>query len=113
MKDTTIPAGVLKTMQDFYDKDLLKSFDQNLVHEPMGTEDTETDPVHPSHYKLPNGMQVIDVEVAMFGKEWVQHHCICTAVEYLLRHMQKNGTEDVKKASWWVQHYLKLAEEEA
>ena len=70
----------------------------------------ETDPVHPNHYMLPGGMQVIDVEVAMFGKEWVMHHCICTAVEYLLRHRQKNGDEDVKKAKWWIEEWAKLKE---
>lgn len=73
----------------------------------------EPDPVNPIHYMLPDGLQVVDVEMAMFGKQAVMDHCMCTAVEYLLRHKQKNGLEDVKKASWWVQHYLKLAEEDA
>ena len=72
----------------------------------------ETDPVHPNHYMLPGGMQVIDVEVAMFGREWVMHHCICTAVEYLLRHRQKNGDEDVKKAKWWIEEWAKLKEDD-
>ena len=71
----------------------------------------ETDPVHPAHYMLPGGLQVIDVEVAMFGREWVMHHCICTAVEYLLRHRQKNGDEDVKKALWWMEEWRKLKED--
>lgn len=70
------------------------------------------DAVRPNHYKLPGGMEVIDVEIAMFGKEWVQHHCICTAVEYLLRHTQKNGAEDVKKAKWWIDKWCELEEKD-
>lgn len=66
------------------------------------------DNVHPQHYKLPGGMEVIDVEVAMFGKEAVMHHCFCTAAEYILRHMQKNGVEDIKKAHWWLEKYIEL-----
>jgi len=69
---------------------------------------SSTDAVHPQHYKLPGGMEVIDVEVAMFGKEAVMHHCFCTAAEYILRHMQKNGVEDIKKAHWWLEKYIEL-----
>lgn len=69
---------------------------------------TEPDNVHPNHYKLPNGMQVVDVEVAMFGKEAVQAHCLSTALEYILRHKQKSGVEDIRKAHWWLSEYLEL-----
>ena len=73
------------------------------------------DAVHPDHYKLPNGMQVIDVEVAMLGKAAVQEHCLCTAVEYILRHKGKNGAEDIRKAHWWLSTWVELedANEEA
>lgn len=73
------------------------------------------DAVHPDHYKLPNGMQVVDVEVAMFGKAAVQEHCLCTAVEYILRHKGKNGAEDIRKAHWWLSKWVELedANEEA
>lgn len=73
------------------------------------------DAVHPNHYKLPNGMQVVDVEVAMLGKEAVQEHCLCTAVEYILRHKGKNGAEDIRKAHWWLSKWVELegAHEEA
>ena len=66
------------------------------------------DAVHPNHYKLPNGMQVIDVEVAMLGKAAVQEHCLCTAVEYILRHKGKNGAEDIRKAHWWLSKWVEL-----
>ena len=64
--------------------------------------------VHPNHYKLPNGMQVVDVEVAMLGKEAVQEHCLCTAAEYILQHKGKNGVEDIRKAHWWIEKFLEL-----
>ena len=66
------------------------------------------DNVNPNHYKLPNDMQVVDVEVAMFGKEAVQAHALCTAVEYVLRHKGKNGAEDIRKAYWWLAKYIEL-----
>ena len=75
----------------------------------------KNDAVHPNHYKLPNGMQVVDVEVAMLGKAAVQEHCLCTAVEYILRHKGKNGAEDIRKAHWWISKWIELegANEEA
>lgn len=66
------------------------------------------DNVRPNHYKLPNGMEVVDVELAMLGKEELKAHCLCTAVEYILRHKQKNGSEDIKKANWWLSKYIEL-----
>ena len=98
-------------MSDFYSPELLAAL-KKAASADKEIDEAELDPVHPNHYKLPGGMQVIDVEMAMFGKQAVMDHCICTAVEYLLRHRRKNGVEDVKKAGWWVQHYLELAEEE-
>ena len=68
----------------------------------------EIDNVHPQHYKLPGGMEVIDIEVAMFGREAVMHHCFCTAAEYILRHVQKNGVEDIRKAHWWLSKFIEL-----
>lgn len=64
----------------------------------------------PKHYELPNGMEVIDVEVATQGREAVMEHCICTALEYLMRHKKKNGYEDVRKAQWWLSKYIELFE---
>lgn len=75
------------------------------------TETSLKDAIHPHHYKLPGGMQVVDVEVAMFGREAVMAHCLCTAAEYILRSQQKNGVEDIKKAHWWLCEYLELEAE--
>jgi hypothetical protein len=66
----------------------------------------------PKHYALPGGLEVIDVEVATQGREAVQNHCICTALEYLLRSTRKNGAEDVEKARWWLNKWHELREGE-
>lgn len=62
----------------------------------------------PAHYQLPGGLEVIDVEVATQGREAVMEHCICAALEYLLRHKHKGGDEDVRKAHWWLQRWTEL-----
>lgn len=68
-----------------------------------------SDPVdHPKHYELPCGMEVVDVEIATQGPDSVKDHCICAAIEYLLRHKRKNGVEDVRKAHWWLSKYIEL-----
>ena len=68
-----------------------------------------SDPVnHPTHYELPGGMEVVDVEIATQGPDSVKDHCICAAIEYLLRHKRKNGVEDVRKAHWWLSKYIEL-----
>ena len=66
----------------------------------------------PKHYALPGDMEVIDVEVATQGVEAVKEHCVCAAIEYLLRHKKKNGDEDVRKAQWWLSKYVELTEKE-
>ena len=79
---------------------------------------SETDPTtdmvnSPTHYALPGGMEVIDVEIATQGEEAVKEHCICAAIEYLLRRKKKNGDEDVRKAHWWLSKYIEILEKEA
>lgn len=68
------------------------------------------DVVHPEHYQLPGGMQVVDIELAVFGRAALMEHCLCSATEYILRHKRKNGLEDIRKAQWWIGKYLELAE---
>ena len=78
------------------------------LREACKPDEDSADAVHPNHYKLPGGMQVIDVEVALFGKAAVKEHCLCTAAEYILRHKGKNGVEDIRKAHWWIKMFLEL-----
>lgn len=99
----------LKAIEDAKSAKELAAIPRPKVAPP--TETSLKDAVHPHHYKLPCGMQVVDVEVAMFGREAVMAHCLCTASEYILRSRQKNGVEDIKKAHWWLCEYLELEAE--
>ena len=64
---------------------------------------------HPSHYEL-DEFECIDVMMATQGAEAVKNFCICNAFKYIYRHRRKNGTEDIKKAIWYLQKYIELEE---
>ena len=73
---------------------------------------TADDPVdHPSHYTH-GSMECIDAMVETQGKNAVQHFCICNAFKYLWRWRGKNGTEDIKKAAWYLNKAIQLEESE-
>ena len=64
---------------------------------------------HPSHYETGN-FECIDVMIETQGKEAVMDFCVCNAFKYIYRHNNKNGIEDVKKAKWYLDKYIELAE---
>ena len=64
---------------------------------------------HPPHYES-GKFECIDVMVETQGSKAVQHFCICNAFKYLYRHKRKNGLEDIKKAIWYLNKYVKLEE---
>lgn len=64
---------------------------------------------HPSHYET-GKFECIEVMEETQGKEAVMDFCICNALKYLYRHKRKNGIEDIKKARWYIEKYIELAE---
>ena len=64
---------------------------------------------HPSHYES-GKFECIEVMEETQGKEAVMDFCICNAFKYLYRHNRKNGIEDIKKAKWYIDKYIELAE---
>lgn len=64
---------------------------------------------HPSHYETGN-FECIDVMIETQGKEAVMDFCVCNAFKYIYRHNNKNGVEDIKKAKWYLDKYIELAE---
>lgn len=36
--------------------------------------------------------------------------CLCNAFKYIWRHSRKNGVEDIRKAKWYIDKYLELAD---
>lgn len=68
------------------------------------------DPVnHPSHYAV-GKFECIDVMQAVFGVDMVKSYCILNAFKYLWRFLRKNGTEDIKKAIWYLSKWVELSE---
>ena len=53
---------------------------------------------HPQHYnRHPSGVEAIDI-VQYMG------FCLGNAFKYVYRYQHKNGTEDLKKAIWYLRH---------
>lgn len=65
---------------------------------------------HPKHYELPNGVEVFDVISGSFGDEAIKGFCIGNVIKYVCRHERKNGIEDLRKAKWYLDKYLEIAE---
>lgn len=66
---------------------------------------------HPTHYET-GKFECIDVMEETQGKEAVMDFCVCNAMKYLYRHKRKNGIEDIKKAKWYIEKYIELAEKD-
>lgn len=62
---------------------------------------------HPSHYDT-GKYECIDVMLETQGVDAVKDFCICNAFKYLYRHNNKNGSEDISKAHWYLTKYLEL-----
>ena len=67
---------------------------------------------HPSHYDS-GKYECIDVMMDTQGADATMSFCLCNAFKYLWRHKQKNGIEDVKKAKWYLEKYIEVAEEDS
>lgn len=66
---------------------------------------------HPSHYNQ-GGIECIDAMVAAFGKEAVENFCLLNAFKYVWRNRNKNGSEDIDKAIWYLTYVKELIESE-
>ena len=62
---------------------------------------------HPSHYTS-GSIECIDAMIETQGVEAVKQYCKCNAFKYLWRHSFKNGEEDIDKARWYLNEYVKL-----
>ena len=62
---------------------------------------------HPNHYQSSNGIEVIDVIDAftenLIGVVAFDVGC---AIKYMCRWEKKGGTEDLRKAIWYIQHAI-------
>ena len=67
---------------------------------------------HPAHYEK-YSIECIDAMRETQGVEATKQFCICNAFKYLWRHNAKNGDEDIKKASWYLNKAVSLIEGES
>lgn len=63
---------------------------------------------HPNHYKT-GKYECLDVMMETQGKDAVLNFCLCNAFKYLYRNKNKNGLEDIEKAIWYLNEYVKLS----
>ena len=69
-----------------------------------------SDPVNPLHYKK-GDIECIDaIEAAVTGLSGMDAMCTGNALKYLWRWKSKNGIEDLRKASWYIQRIIKAHE---
>jgi hypothetical protein len=66
----------------------------------------------PKHYTS-TSIECIDAMRETQGDEAVKHFCECNAFKYLWRHNSKNGDEDVRKASWYLNKAVEIMGEES
>ncbi len=71
------------------------------------TEKTTDNVNHPTHYNQ-GGIECIDAMKAAFGDDNVKTFCHLNAFKYLWRSHYKNGTEDLKKAAWYLNKEIEL-----
>ena len=62
----------------------------------------QKDNINPDHYKNQTSLECIEAMELMFGEDAILKFCMCNAYKYIWRHANKNGQEDLKKASWYI-----------
>lgn len=62
---------------------------------------------HPSHYTQ-GGIECIDsIKAATAGLNGIEAVCTGNAIKYMWRWKFKNGSEDIRKAIWYLNRLLK------
>ena len=65
---------------------------------------------HPAHYTK-GGMECIDaIEAAVAGLVGLEASHTAMAIKYLWRWKAKNGTEDLRKARWYIERLIEKIE---
>ena len=66
------------------------------------------DNINPDHYKSSTSLECIEAMEMIFGNEAVRDFCILNAFKYIWRWKNKNGAEDLNKASWYINQVDKV-----
>ena len=65
----------------------------------------------PAHYNKGRVECIDAIAVATGDLSGIEAVCTANAIKYLWRWKQKNGTEDLKKARWYIEHLLERVDE--
>lgn len=65
---------------------------------------------HPNHYET-GKMECFDVILESQGLVAAMDFCAANALKYIYRHRRKKGVEDMRKAKWYIDKWIELAEE--
>jgi len=104
----------LKMMAKEYEEyvDYLNSLsDKEILDLPEATKMEKEDIInHPKHYKAANGIETIDVIEGFTGDpiSWSMGNVI----KYVCRWREKNGVEDLRKAQFYLNRLIEIAERE-
>lgn len=60
-------------------------------------------------YYNQGGIECIDAMLSAFGEEAVKDFCLLNAFKYLWRCRDKNGTQDLEKAKWYIEKIITLS----
>lgn len=63
---------------------------------------------HPEHYNRPGQKECIVQMEEKFGREAVMWFSLLNWFKYMYRYDLKNGIEDLRKAAWYKNEFLKL-----
>ena len=66
---------------------------------------------NPKHYANHCSIECIDAMIIAFGVEDTMKYCIINAFKYVWRCEAKNKIEDLNKAKWYIDKFLKLYSE--
>jgi hypothetical protein len=63
------------------------------------------DAINPDHYKQ-GGIETIDIMKAKMTQEQFEGYLLGNVIKYTTRYNLKNGTEDLKKAQWYLNYLI-------
>ena len=104
-----IKATDIRCVVEATDAEIERNYNIMMEAKNMTVRRHSSDAINPSHYKQA-GVECIDVILQTQGAEYTKGFCLCNAMKYLYRHNAKNGDEDIKKAKWYLDKYLEIAE---
>lgn len=105
-------GGNPTVMSDIGIVTLYKALVDVLGFDPTNDTTTDEKPIYdavtkPRHYAS-TSVECIDMMQETQGRDAVIDFCICNAFKYLWRRNMKNGNEDIRKASWYLNKAVEL-----